>query len=68
VIDPEIEAFIRQASPTELELYLVLIRLQNVLRGLSEAGQEGVLEIVYQMIEREDMSTWERAIERLGWE
>jgi hypothetical protein len=66
--DPEIDAFIRQATPTELELYLVLIRLQNVLRGLSQGMQEGVLEIVHQMTERENLSPWERAIEELGWE
>lgn len=66
--DDELRAFVEIATPEQITLWFALVQLAEAMQNVGQAEREITLEAVYRCVEGDDLSPWERAIERLGWE
>jgi hypothetical protein len=62
----EVQAFIREAAPAEVSLWVALVTLFEAMDNVPQEMREAVVDIVYHKTEREDLAPWRAAVEH--WE
>ena len=64
--DAELKAFVDEAPPELVSLWFALVRLFDALEVVPQPTREAALEAVLAVVERDDLSVWEEAVEHWG--